>query len=67
MSCNIDIAVKLNIHTAAAVRQVLFREQKGYTSDPKCTPPRVVGLREFIQQLDDEIEKNLPDGHSEEE
>jgi len=67
MSCNIDISVNLNIHTAAAVRQVLYREQEGYTFDPKCVPPRVTDLREFILQLDEEIGKNLPEAHTHDE
>ena len=39
---------------------VLFDEQKIYTYDPTCTPDRIVRIREFINQIDEQIEANLP-------
>ena len=36
----------MDVRTAAAVRQALFEEQKRYTYDPKCVPPRIVELRD---------------------
>ena len=63
MSCNIDIDLKVNIHTAAAVRQLLFIEQNMYTHDPTCTPDRIARIREFIVQIDQQIEANLPKDH----
>ena len=66
MSCNIDIDLKVNIHTAAAVRQLLFIEQKIYTNDPKCTPDRIIHIREFINHIDEQIEANLPEDHDHE-
>ena len=63
MSCNIDIDLKVNIHTAAAIRQLLFIEQDMYTYDPKCTPDRIARIRDFIVQIDQQIEANLPKDH----
>ena len=63
MSCNIDIDLKVNIHTAAAVRQLLFIEQDMYTYDPKCTPDRIARIRDVIVQIDQQIEANLPKDH----
>ena len=64
MSCNIDIELKLNIHTAASVRQLLFNEQKMYTLDPTCTPKRIADIREVIVHIDEQIESNLPEDHT---
>jgi molybdate-binding protein len=66
VSCNIDIDLKVNIHTAAAVRQLLFIEQNMYTYDPKCTPDRITRIREFINLIDEQIEANLPKDHDHE-
>ena len=45
----------MDARAAAAVRQVLFDAQKGYTYDEVSVPPRVTDIREVIQQLDDNI------------
>jgi hypothetical protein len=50
-----QVTVKMNARTAAAVRQVLFDAQKGYTYDEVSVPPRVADIRGVIQQLDDNI------------
>ncbi len=50
-----QVTIKMDARTAAAVRQVLFDAQKGYTYDETSVPPRVVDIREAIQQLDDNI------------
>ena len=50
-----QVTVKLDARTAAAVRQVLFDAQKGYTYDEVSVPPRVIDIRGVIQQLDDNI------------
>jgi hypothetical protein len=49
------VTVEMDIRSAAAVRQVLFDAQKGYTTDPISTPPRIFELREVIADLDDAI------------
>jgi hypothetical protein len=50
-----QVTLKLYTRTAAAVRQVLFDAQKGYTYDEVSVPPRVTDIREVIGQLDDNI------------
>ena len=45
----------MDARQAAAVRQILFEAQKGYTYDEVSVPPRVTDIREVIQQLDDNI------------
>jgi len=55
MSKEKKVTIKMDVRTAAAVRQVLFEAQKGYTSDIVSTPPRIFELREVIADLDDAI------------
>ena len=55
------VTLKLDTRTAAAVRQVLFDAQRGYTYDETSVPPRVVNIRNVIQQLDDNLESLLGD------
>jgi len=50
-----QVTLKLDARTAAAVRQVLFDAQKGYTYDEVSVPPRVTDIRNVIQDLDDNI------------
>jgi hypothetical protein len=50
-----QVTIKMDARTAAAVRQVLFDAQKGYTYDEVSVPPRVTDIRLVIQQLDDNI------------
>ena len=50
-----QVTLKLDARSAAAVRQVLFDSQKGYTYDEVSVPPRVTDIRGVIQQLDDSI------------
>ena len=45
----------MNIRSAAAVRQVLFESQRGYTNDINTTPTRIFEIREVIADLDDAI------------
>tara|TARA_B100001063_G_C16289190_1_gene322953 strand:- start:295 stop:480 length:186 start_codon:yes stop_codon:yes gene_type:complete len=55
----IEINLKLNIYDAALIRDQLFQntKQDSYEFPGK----RTVVIREFIGQLDREIESNLPD------
>jgi len=55
MSKENQVTIKMDARTAAAVRQVLFDAQKGYTYDEVSIPPRVADIRGVIQQLDDSI------------
>jgi hypothetical protein len=50
-----QVTLNLDARAAAAVRQVLFDSQKGYTYDEVSVPPRVVDIRNVIQDLDDSI------------
>lgn len=49
------LSIEMDVRAAAAVRQVLFEAQKGYTNDVNITPTRIFELREVIAVLDDEI------------
>ena len=49
------VTIKLDVRSAAAVRQVLFEAQKGYTYDEVNVPPRISDIRLVIQDLDDNI------------
>jgi len=49
------VNLEIDVRAAAAVRQVLFDSQKGYTYDETCVPERVVDIRQVISDLDDSI------------
>jgi hypothetical protein len=51
-----QVTIKLDIRTAAAVRQILFENQKGYTYDEVSVPPRISDIRSVIKDLDDKIQ-----------
>ena len=53
------VTIKLDVRSAAAVRQVLFDSQKGYTYDEVSVPPRIADIRSVVQQLDDNLESIL--------
>jgi len=55
MSKEKQVTIKMDARQAAAVRQILFDAQKGYTYDEVSVPPRIADVREVIQQLDDSI------------
>ena len=48
------VTIEMSVRAAAAVRQVLFDAQKGYTTGAAC-PERVFEIREVITDLDDAI------------
>jgi hypothetical protein len=45
----------MDVRSAAAVRQILFEAQRGYTYDEVSVPPRIAEIRSVIQSLDDSI------------
>jgi len=47
------VTLKMDVRTAAAVRQVLFEAQRGYSYDH--VPERVSDIRTVIQDLDADI------------
>lgn len=53
------IKLELEVTNAAAIRQVLFKEQERYTYDPTCVPPRVTKIRDVILEIDNQIEEEL--------
>ena len=61
MSCDINIDVKLNIHNAMLIREAMFQ----YTKQDSYEFPsqRTSTIRDFIRQLDEQIEANLPEDH----
>tara|TARA_B100002019_G_scaffold82052_1_gene70854 strand:- start:1050 stop:1235 length:186 start_codon:yes stop_codon:yes gene_type:complete len=58
------ITLNLDVKSAAAIRQVLFDEQKIYTYDSKSVPPRIVEIRNVIVDLDEQIEEELNNENS---
>ena len=50
-----QVTLKLDARTAAAVRQVLFESQLGYTYDEGNIPPRISDIRDVIRDIDDSI------------
>jgi len=50
-----QVTIKMDARAAAAVRQVLFDAQKGYTYDEVSVPPRIADIRSVIQSIDDSI------------
>ena len=53
------INLNLDVKSAAALRHVLFQEQKVYTYDPASVPSRINEIRNIITDLDEQIEKEL--------
>ena len=47
------VTIEMSVRSAAAVRQVLFEAQRGYSYDH--VPERIVELREVIADLDEAI------------
>ena len=52
-----QVTIKMDVRSAAAVRQILFDAQKGYTYDEVSVPPRIADIRTVIQDIDNSIEK----------
>ena len=50
-----QVTIKMDARAAAAVRQVLFDSQKGYTYNEASVPPRIVDIRAVIQDIDANI------------
>ena len=47
------VTIKMDVRTAAAVRQVLFDAQRGYSYEH--VPERVAEVRSVIQSIDTEL------------
>ena len=50
-----QVTIKMDVRCAAAVRQILFENQRGYTYNETSVPPRIVDIRKVIQELDNKI------------
>lgn len=53
------VSIKIDVRAAAAVRQILFDAQKGYTYDGGSVPPRIVDIRSVIADIDSKIEEQV--------
>ena len=51
------VTLKMDPRSAAAVRQVLFEAQKGYSYDH--VPQRITDIRDVVQSIDDSIRSVL--------
>ena len=50
-----QVTIKMDVRSAAAVRQLLFEHQKGYTYDGDSVPPRITDIRSVIQDIDADL------------
>ena len=50
-----QVTIKMDPRSAAAVRQVLFEAQRGYTYDEVSVPPRIADIRSVVKDIDDNI------------
>ena len=55
MSKEKQVTIKMDARSAAAVRQVLYDAQKGYTYDEVSIPPRITDIRNVIQSIDSNL------------
>jgi hypothetical protein len=55
MSKEKQVTIKMDVRSAAAVRQILFDAQKGYTYNQGSVPPRITDIRSVIVDLDEKI------------
>jgi len=61
MRCDAKFELKVDHHDAALIRQYLFLHTK--QDSYEFPGQQTVVIREFIKQLDEQIEANLPDDH----
>lgn len=53
------VSIEIDVRAAAAVRQILFDAQKGYTYNEGSVPPRIVDIRSVIADIDSKIEEQV--------
>lgn len=53
------VTLEMSVYQAAAIRESLFQDTKGYTYDVTCVPERVVQIREGIVSIDNQLEEIL--------
>jgi hypothetical protein len=54
-----SVSIKMDVRSAAAVRQLLFEYQKTYTCDENTIPPRITDIRSVITDIDKKIEEQV--------
>ena len=59
MTKETQVTIKMDVRSAAAVRQLLFEHQRGYTYDEGSVPPRITDIRLVILDLDEKIESAI--------
>jgi hypothetical protein len=52
-----QVTIKMDVRSAAAVRQILFESQKGYTYSEISVPPRITDIRNVIYDIDNKIQE----------
>ena len=55
MSKEKQVTIKMDVRSAAVVRQILFEAQRGYTYDQTSVPPRIIDIRSVILDIDEKI------------
>jgi hypothetical protein len=50
-----QVTIKMDVRSAAVVRQILFEAQRGYTYNEDSVPPRITNIRSVILDLDENI------------
>ena len=55
MSKEKQVTIKMDVRSAAAVRQLLFEHQRGYTYNEGSVPPRITDIRSVIVDLYEKI------------
>lgn len=54
-----QVSIKMDVRSAAAVRQILYDHQKGYSYE--FPSERIVDIRKVIQDFDDKIGEVIDD------
>ena len=57
MNLDKQIKIELNIRTAIAIFQVLYKEQENYSL--VHTPKRIIDIRAVINQINDQLNENI--------
>ena len=57
MSCDVNIDLNLNLHDAALIREFLFRQTK--QDSYEFPGQQTIVIRDFIRNLDEQIEAEL--------
>ena len=54
-----QVTIKMDVRSAAVVRQLLFEAQRGYTYDQTSVPPRIIDIRSVILDIDEKFGATL--------